>query len=242
MFDASVADGVLRLARADTSFLVTGPGGGYRTGGAAYNVTVPKGFGRTDLNEYVAEQLDRAGFESEGPALLTGVAQRHARGARAGDAVAWVTAGLSNPTTLPVDGDSMAGKTTENTDGESETRGKYRPGTVNVFVGTTRHLERGALATLLSGAVEAKTATLRATTGFTGTTSDAVVAATDPAGEPAPFAGSATPVGAVARACVRDALLASLRSHYGGENSIPGSVAAAENGAVVDVDTTILDP
>ncbi|MFB6096544.1 MAG: adenosylcobinamide amidohydrolase, partial [Haloferacaceae archaeon] len=107
-------------------------------------------------------------------------------------------------------------------------------GTINVFVGTDRALAPGALANLLTVAAEAKTATLLAATGFTGTTTDAVVAGCDPDGEPAAFSGSATPVGRAARACVRDALLASLDSRYEGDD-FPGSVADAAYGVVTDV-------
>ncbi|MFB6173179.1 MAG: adenosylcobinamide amidohydrolase [Halobacteriales archaeon] len=207
MFETAVVDGVLRLARPDTEWLSTGVGGGRARGDAAYNVTVPEGFERTDLSAYLEERLAAAGFEPDGPALLTGVEMRHARGARDGPAVAYATAGLSNPAALPAE----------------------HAGTVNVLVGTTRSLDAGALATLLGVAVEAKAATLLGAAGVPGTTTDAVVVGCDPRGEPATFAGSATEVGASARACVRAAVRASLRSRYP-DGEYPASVAAAEHG------------
>ena len=47
-----------------------------------------------------------------------------------------------------------------------------------------------------------------------GTTTDAIIVACDPAGERVEFTGSATPVGAAVRACVREAVAASLDSRY----------------------------
>ncbi|AQL42061.1 adenosylcobinamide amidohydrolase [Halorientalis sp. IM1011] len=220
-----VADGVLKVTNPNR-WLATGPGGGFRTAPAAYNVSVPEGFDRTDLDTYVAERRERAGFEADGPALLTGVDLVHARGAREGSVTVVATAGLSNPATLPMDPD--AGVTTVNE--ESPDR---EIGTVNLLVGTTRALDRGALATLLASAVEAKTATLQSLTGFTGTTSDAVVVGCDTDGESAEFAGSGTSVGAATRACVREAVRASLRSRYA-DREIPDSVTEADHGVRTD--------
>jgi len=55
-----------------------------RRADAAYNVTVPEGWHCEDIGTYVAERLAAAGFGdvAGGPVLLTGVGQRHARGAR----------------------------------------------------------------------------------------------------------------------------------------------------------------
>jgi adenosylcobinamide hydrolase len=106
---------------------------------------------------------------------------------------------------------------------------------VNAFVGTTRALDAGALANLVAVAAEAKAATLLSRTDFPGTTTDAVVAACDPAGEATPYSGSATEVGSAARACVRDALCASLDARYGAsDDAVPDSVADAAHGVVTD--------
>jgi adenosylcobinamide hydrolase len=59
------------------------------------------------------------------------------------------------------------------------------------------------------------------------------VVADDPDGEPAAFSGSATPVGAAARVCVRDAVRASLRSRYP-DGDLPGPAGDAEHGVVAD--------
>jgi adenosylcobinamide hydrolase len=89
--------------------------------------------------------------------------------------------------------------------------------------------------------VEAKTATLQALTGFTGTTSDAVVVGTAPDGDPADFAGSASAVGDATRACVRDALRATLAARYT-EETWPETVADAEYGVVTDRGTEAFTP
>ncbi|QLH77202.1 adenosylcobinamide amidohydrolase [Halosimplex rubrum] len=234
MFESRVSADVLRVRRPDTRWLSTGFAGGYQRADAAYNCTVPEGFDRTDLSAYVAERRERAGFSDEGPAMLTGVELRHARRARLDGVEVVATAGISNPAHLSMDGERAAERADS---GGGETGDDPpRPGTVNLVVGTTRALDEGALATLLATAVEAKTATLLAETGFTGTTSDAVVVGSDPSGEPAAFAGSATPVGRATRVCVRDAVRASLAARYGGMagdgsgDAVPESVAAAEYG------------
>ncbi|MWV65120.1 adenosylcobinamide amidohydrolase [Halorubrum sp. JWXQ-INN 858] len=254
-FDVDVADGVCRFARpaGPVRFLSTGFDGGVRTSDAAYNVTVPEGWGdegARDLRAYVEGRAAAAGFAigSTDPGLLTGVDQRHARVARLGTVTAVSTAGVSNPAALPVAGsarrdaaahdavaqDAIARDATDRDDGEGNADRRHPPvGTVNLLVGTTRDLAPGALANLVAVAAEAKAATLLATTGFPGTTSDAIVVGSNPGGEPTEFSGSATAVGANARACVRDALVASLGSRYE-DGGVPGSVADAKHGVVTD--------
>jgi adenosylcobinamide hydrolase len=250
VFEATVRDGVLRLRRPGARWLSTGWDGGRSRGSAAYNVTVPEGFERTDLGAYRDERLARAGFKSERgangddegapPTLFTGVSMEHARGARRGPVVAYATVGLSNPAMLPMEptGEpaTAAGgdDTRERADGVgTASEDRPRPGTVNLICGTTRRLADGAAANLVAVAAEAKAATLLATAGVPGTTSDAVAVADDPDGEPAAFSGSATEVGAAARVCVRDAVRASLRSRYP-DGDLPGPARDAEHGVVAD--------
>lgn len=225
MFETEIRDGVLRTRRPNTRWLSTGWAGGRSEGPVAYNVSVPEGWDRTDLDVYVKERLSAAGFDATdpGPTLLTGVDMQHARGARCGPVEVVATAGVSNPAELPMDpaGERTAGST------------ERRPGTVNLLVGTTRSLTEGALADLLARAAEAKTTTLLETVGVPGTTTDAIVVGCDPDGDPTQFAGSGTEVGACTRACVREAVRASLDARYGDEEP-PGSVAAAEYGVVTD--------
>ncbi|GAA0510659.1 adenosylcobinamide hydrolase [Halorubrum aquaticum] len=255
-FRAHVVDGVCRFRSADgpTRFLSTGFDGGVRVADAAYNLTVPEGWddaGRRDLRAYVDGRIGAVGFgeetETDGhagnaPALLTGVDQRHARVARLDGATALATAGVSNPAALPVPGGEAAADA-----GSLGTDATTPTGTVNLLVGSDRALAPGALANLVAVVAEAKAATLLATVGFPGTTSDAVVvgcpARSDPEDEPAPFSGSATPVGSAVRACVREAVRASLVSRYGADlEDAPETVAAAEHGVVTDRSATVSTP
>ncbi|MFB6305180.1 MAG: adenosylcobinamide amidohydrolase, partial [Haloferacaceae archaeon] len=103
VFEATVREGVCRLARPGSRWLSTAPvGGGRADADAAYNVTVPDAWAPTDLAADARARRRRAGFAAPGPTLFTAVPQRHARRARLGGVEAVVTAGLSNPTRFPV--------------------------------------------------------------------------------------------------------------------------------------------
>ena len=239
-FEATRVDGVLRVRRPGTEWLSTGWNGGRRVADCAYNVSVPEGWDRTDVEAYVRGRLERAGFDGPGPTLLTGVDLEHARGARCGPATVYATAGVSNPATLPMDptgGELPDGRTVEQSDADGPV------GTVNLVVGTNRSLEAGALANLVAVTAEAKATTLLETTGFPGTTTDAVVVGHDPSGPPETYSGSATPVGAATRACVREALQATLDSRYGEpEATIPDTVADAAYGVSTDARAEVFRP
>lgn len=247
-FVATSVDDVCRFRRADgpATYLSTGFDGGVRVADAAYNLTVPEGWGDAgprDLGAYVADRIAAAGFEAtpDTPALLTGVAQRHAHLARLDGVTALATAGISNPAALPV---SEPERRAASAASETTDDGPPRPGTVNVLVGVDRTLDPGALANLVAVVAEAKATTLLAVAGVPGTTSDAVVVGCPPGyedgGDPAAFSGSATPVGAATRVCVRDAVHASLRSRYGADlDGLPDSVADAEYGVVSDERATV---
>ncbi|MDF9744204.1 adenosylcobinamide amidohydrolase [Natrinema salsiterrestre] len=246
-YDSLRRDGVLRVRRRGTEWLSTGWDGGRCTADRAYNVSVPEGWDRTDLERYVDERLERAGFGTPdgapaGPILLTGVDIADARGARRGPVTAYATAGISNPAALPMQPAPAEAVDAEGEESEGAGLEQGR-GTVNVIVGTTRALAPGALANLIAVAAEAKAATLLAETGFPGTTTDAIVVGHDPAGSPAEFSGSGTTVGAATRACVRDAVRASLRAHYrDADSSCPESVADAPYGVSTDGRGTVFRP
>jgi adenosylcobinamide hydrolase len=247
LVETTVHEGVLRVRRPGTQWLSSGWDGGFRVANAAYNCSVPTGFSRTDLDAYVLERRRDANFTEPGPALLTGLSLSHACGARSDSVAVIATAGLSNPAALPIPSDigtenddfdaiEAAGSGDRRRSTDTDSGGKdtatddFSPtGTVNLMVVTDRALDDAGLTTLLASSVEAKTATLLGLTGFSGTTSDAVVVGCDPSGERAGFAGSATPAGAAARACVRDAVIESLRSRYSKED-LPQSVDEAEYG------------
>jgi len=248
LFDATRRGDVLELARPGTRWLSTGWRGGRTRSDVAYCLTVPEGWECEDLAGFVRERLtdrdvaaDRvdAAACGDAPVLFTGVAMRHARGARLGPVEAYATAGVSNPAALPTDRDALEEPDTDGDDGLPD--GEYVPGTVNVVVGTTRDLAPGALANLVAVAAEARAATLLDRVGVPGTTSDAIVAACDPAGERAAFSGSATRVGAAARACVRDAVGAALDARYDDEDP-PASVDDARYGVTTDPRASVFRP
>ncbi|MFC6836814.1 adenosylcobinamide amidohydrolase [Halomarina ordinaria] len=232
-YSTDLRAGVGRLRSDERArWLSSGWRGGFTETRAAYNVSVPDGWPEVDLDAYGAERRERAGFE-DGPTLFTGVDARHARCARLGPVTCLATAGVSNPAALPV-GEATptddADTAVDSVEGSSDSS-REPPGTVNVLLGTTTALTDGALAGLLGVAVEAKTATLLATTGFPGTTTDAAVVGCRVRETPDPFAGSATEVGGAARACVREAVRASLDSRYSEDGwAVPGSVEAAKYG------------
>jgi adenosylcobinamide hydrolase len=232
-FELRVEESVLQVRRRATQWLSTGWNGGFTQTDAAYNLTVPDGWSRTDLDEYLQQRRTHAAFNIEGPALFTGVKMQHAKGARLDSVVVIATVGLSNPAALPMNpGDNSRAAT----EGAPEAGG-----TVNLIVGTTRALNDAALANLLAVVVEAKATTLLSLTGFPGTTTDAVIVGSAEGEKQEIFSGSATAVGSAARACVRDAVRAGLRSRYT-DQSVPDSVADAKYGVVTDRRANVFDP
>lgn len=234
MFEPTVEDGVLQIANPGTRWLSTGWNGGFEQAPVAYNVTVPEGWDRTDLDAYASQRRTRAGFDRPGPTLLTGVEMHHVRGARLDPVVAYATVGVSNPAMLPM------APTGAETPAEKRPD-PWEPGTVNIVVGTTRAVTDAALATLLGVVVEAKTATLLAMADMPGTTTDAVVVGCESAGPKEPFTGSGTEIGSAARACVREAVQASFRSRYR-EEPAPQSADDAEYGVVTDQRAVVFEP
>jgi adenosylcobinamide hydrolase len=233
MFEPTRREGVLQLA-GERRWLSTGYGGGFERAPAAYNITVPEGWAREDIEQYSRERREAAGFERAGPTLLTGVEMRHARGARLGPVVAYATVGLSNPATLPVEPED----THEGTNDSDESA---TVGTINIIVGTSHSLTEGAQTNLVSVVAEAKTATLLEVAGVTGTTTDAIVVGSATEGSKTEFTGSATAVGAAARACVREAVVAAFDARYA-DSEPPTTVDRAEYGVVTDQRATVFNP
>lgn len=234
MRETTIRDGVLQVHTGKTRWLATGLQPAFSTAPAAYNISVPAGFDCTDLEPYKRDRRQSAGFTDPGPTLLTGVDLAHARGATAEPVTVYATVGLSNPASLPTN-------PTDTPEPASSVESRNHAGTVNLLVHVDRALEEGGLTTLLAEVVEAKTATLIAHTTMTGTTTDAVIVGANPTAEPATFTGSATPIGARARACVRDAVTSSLTARYP-DGDWPESIVAADHGIRTTRQTTVFDP
>ncbi len=220
------ADGVAQLRAPGYRWVSTGHPGGLRTADAAYNISVPEGFSRTDLRSYIDARRARAGFVADGFALLTGVDMRHARLARTAETTVIATAGVSNPAVLPPPGTPAPVRS-----------GSPRGGTVNLLISVDGQLTDAALFNLIAVAAEAKAATLLRSTAAPGTSSDAIIIGCAPRGASVRFSGSVTPVGAAVRACVRDAIAASLRSRYGSGPPPHGGDAA--HGSTTSVRPTV---
>jgi Uncharacterized conserved protein len=219
-------DDVAQLLAPGFRWVSTGHPGGVHIADAAYNITVPEGFSRTDLRSYIDSRRVRAGFEADGFALLTGVAMQHARVAQTAETTVIATAGVSNPAVLPPPG-TPAPVRSDRSDG----------GTVNLLISVDARLTNAALFNLIAVAAEAKAATLLRSTDAPGTSSDALIIGCATHGPPVRFSGSITPVGAAVRACVRDAIAASLRSRYGSARP-PGGTDAA-HGSTTSVRPTV---
>ncbi|QZA87631.1 adenosylcobinamide amidohydrolase [Salinarchaeum sp. IM2453] len=219
MFEWTRRGSVFQVSNSNARWLSTGWNGGFSDAGAAYNISVPEGWDRTDLDSYISEQQHAHSFSTAGPALLTGVNLSHLRGARSDPITVFVTAGMSNPAAL-----SMT--TSEGTSVSSQ---PSHQGTVNIIVCSDQPLTDAGMTTLLSVIAEAKATTLLHLTGFPGTTTDAIIVGTDQRGSKEPFAGSSTSVGQATRICVRDAIKASLDSRSA---EAPDSVAEAEYGVI----------
>lgn len=217
MFDWTQRGSVFQIYNPEARWLSTGWNGGYSDADAGYNVSVPEGWERTDLDSYISEQRDAHNFSTAGPALLTGVNLSHIRGARSGPITVFVTAGMSNPAALPM---------TASEDPSFSSKTPHQ-GTVNIIACSEQSLTDAGMATLLSVIAEAKATTLLHLTGFPGTTTDAIIVGSHQRDTQEPFAGSSTTVGQSARICVRDAVKAALASR---SSQIPDSVDEAEYG------------
>ena len=198
------SDGVAQLRAPRYRWVSTGHPGGTGTADAVYNITVPEGFTETELQRYIDSRRQDAGFDTEGFALLTGVDMRHARVAQSEETTVIATAGVSNPAMLPPPGTSVPVSTDRRSDG-----------TVNLLVAVDVPLTDAALYNLIAVVAEAKAATLLRLTDAPGTSSDAVIVGAVSGPSTVQFSGSVTPVGAAVRACVRDAIAASLQARYG---------------------------
>jgi len=164
----------------------------------------------------------------------------HAYGARLGSVVAYATVGLSNPAMLPMDPTGVTGATDDAGDSEpgaaastgNRPATRYgQPGSRNDAAARRR---RGGEPRRGRGRGEGATlfATAAGVPGTTTTRRGGRRRRPD-RGAGGGFSGSATPVGAAARVCVRDAVRASLRSRYP-DGDLPGPAADAEHGVVAD--------
>lgn len=224
MFEPTRHDGVLQLASKDANWISSGWNGGITTANGAYNISVPDPWEYTDLESYAANRRHQAGFSTSGPTLFTGVSLDHAYSATDTPVTVVATVGLSNPTTY--------------VDSTADPPNREPPGTVNLLIGIERTLPEHGLIEALCGAIEAKTLTLYQETGIPSTTTDAAITGCTATNNQSRYAGSATALGQAVRRCTRDAILASLHSHYP-NNQYPQDQTDAEYGATITGNTTV---
>ncbi len=215
------SDGVAQLRAPGYRWVSTGHPGGSGIADAVYNITVPEGFADTELQPFIDSRRHDAGFDIEGFALLTGVDMRHARVAQSEETTVIATAGVSNPALLPPPGTAVPVSADRRLDG-----------TVNLLVAVDVPLTDAALYNLIAVVAEAKAATLLSLTDAPGTSSDAVIVGAVSGPSALRFSGSVTPVGAAVRACVRDAIAASLHARYG-DAPVPTADDAAHGSSTI---------
>jgi len=233
----------LRLRRPETRWLSTGWGGRLRAD-AAYNVSVPEGFDRTDLGAYRDdERLARAGFKSEEdpPTLFTRRfdGPRVRRTSRIGRRVRDRRAVEPGDVADGSDG-------SDRSDGRCWRLGARRRGVDRGTAPATRYGQPGSRNDAAArrrrggeprrGRGRGEGRDVARDGGRAGDDERRGGRRRRP-DRGAAFSGSATPVGAAARVCVRDAVRASLRSRYP-DGDLPGPAADAEHGVVADERTS----
>ncbi len=228
MFETTGRDSVCQIRREGARWLSTAWDGGYRTADAVYNVTVPEGFERTDLDAYRAERLSGAGF-AVGPTLLTVFtwntpACPERVGVGAGDS------GSLEPRRV-ADVGSGDSRRLRRDCVESGGRPDWRPGTaISSSVSTGRwtraRWRRCSPPPSRRGCDAARRG--KRPRNHIGRGHRRLC----PERRARLFAGSATELGAATRVCVRDAIRASLAARYGGD-ALP-TVDGAEYGVVAD--------
>lgn len=162
------------------SSAVTGGGIGLRHW--LFNATVCSGYDRDDPEQHVAELARELGLHGPGVGLLTAVDVRRAVRTVDGPVSAVVTTGVGVPI--------MAAA--------PETAGAPEPvGTINIVCAIRPRMSEAALVNLVATATEAKAQALaEAGVPGTGTCTDAVALLCEPDGEPDPYGGPRSRVGA----------------------------------------------
>ncbi|TAJ45367.1 adenosylcobinamide amidohydrolase [Methanofollis fontis] len=135
----------------------TGVNGGLGTVSTLLNHTVPEHFGHADPSRHLREITDAAGMGEDAFGLLTAVPMRHLCILQYDFITVFVTAGVTNPNPDPA-----------------------VPHTINIIVTSREGFSDAALLGAIITVTEAKTRALRDLgRTFTGTTTDAVIAASE---------------------------------------------------------------
>ncbi|PRW62451.1 adenosylcobinamide amidohydrolase [Actinopolyspora mortivallis] len=174
-------------------------GGGLGTRHWVLNATVPSGYDRSDPEGHVAELAGELGLDGVGSGLLTAVDVRHEVTATESGIRAGVTTGVGQPVWAAHEG----------ADTPSEV---HVPGTINAVCFCPVRLKESALVNLVSTVAEAKTqALVEAGVPGTGTCTDATVVVCPADGDPEPYGGPRSAVGAPLARAVHRAVSEGLR-------------------------------
>ena len=170
----------------------TGINGGIADVSTIFNHTVPSDFSHDNPKEYVESILRKKGYGSDAFGLLTAVSMKHLCILQYDSITVFVTAGVSNPNPDPA-----------------------KPHTINIIVISSEGFSDAALLETIMVAAEAKAHALKNMgRDFTGTTSDAIVAASEgPVVHT--YAGTCTEPGKRIYAAVMKGVEAALMLHEG---------------------------
>ncbi|MDO5845723.1 MAG: adenosylcobinamide amidohydrolase [Methanocorpusculum sp.] len=168
----------------------TGVDGGVRTVSTLLNHTVPADFDHDDPLAYLRGLLHKRGYADDAFGLLTAVWMQNLCVLQYDFLTVFVTAGVTNPNPDPT-----------------------KPHTINIIVVSGEGLSEAALLETIITATEAKAHALRLLgRDFTGTTSDAVIAACE--GEPVhTYAGTYTEPGRRIYAAVLHGVMEAIKRH-----------------------------
>lgn len=170
----------------------TGVDGGLREASTLLNHTVPEDFDHDDPLSYIQGLLAKRGYENDAFGLLTAVWMQNLCVLQYDYITVFVTAGVTNPNPDPT-----------------------KPHTINIIVVSGEGMSDAALLETIITATEAKAHALRLLgRDFTGTTSDAVIAASE--GDTVhTYAGTFTEPGKRIYAAVLHGVMEAVKRHEG---------------------------
>jgi adenosylcobinamide amidohydrolase len=171
-------------------------GGGIGARDWIINAQVPLDYGRTDLDAHAAEIAALNRCAGRGVCMLTAASVERMQRRVDGAVVAYASVGLARPTWAADSDDATS---------------EWRPGTINIVALLPEALSVGALVNAVMTVTEAKAqALMEAGVPATGTASDAVCVVTPTSGDPHPFAGPRSALGAPLARAVRAAVAAGV--------------------------------
>ncbi|MGJ7908808.1 adenosylcobinamide amidohydrolase [Actinopolyspora sp. H202] len=176
-------------------------GGGLGLRRWVLNATVPSGYDRPDPAAHIAEMAGELQLQGPGTGLLTAVDVRHEVTATEAGVRASVTTGVGYPVWAAHDAADTSHLVREHT-----------PGTINAVCFLPVRLSDSALVNLVATVAEAKAQALSESgVAGTGTCTDATVLLCPPDGDPEPYGGPRSVIGAPLARVIHRAVTEGLR-------------------------------